>query len=89
MTPKEGPAETVYFSKASGLIVQTTAEQQGMAVTSKVGDYKEVDGVKIAHKMVSEGGAMNITITFDSIEQNVDIDKSKFDIPEEIKALQN
>lgn len=89
LTPKDGDAETVYFSKASGLITQTTGSQQGMEVTSKVGDYKEVDGVKIAHSIVSEGGAMNITITYDSIEQNVDIEDGKFDVPEEIKALQN
>lgn len=89
MTPAEGDAETVFFSKDSGLIVQTVGIQQGMEVTTTVGDYKEVDGVKLAHSRSSTGGQMNLIFSFDSIEHNVDIEDGKFDLPEEIKALQS
>lgn len=85
MTPKEGPATTYFFAKDSGLIVQSVGEAQGMEATTTIGDYKEVDGVKIAHS-ISTGGMMTIEITIASVENNVDIADDQFDVPEAVQA---
>lgn len=87
-TPKEGDPVTVYFDKESGLIRQRDQSQQGMMVSSKVEEYKEVGGVKVAAVMKSEGGMINPVITFATIEDNVDIPAEKFNLPDAIKALQ-
>ena len=77
----------MYFDKDSGLITQREGMQQGMVTVTKISDYKEIDGVKIAHRNESSGGQMNPIITFSSVEHNVDIDDAKFELPAAIKEL--
>lgn len=89
LTQEEGPASTVFFDKESGLIVQMiAATPEGGMATSTISDYKEVDGVKIAHEVSVEGGQFNLVISFNTVEQNVDIPASTFALPDEIKSLQ-
>jgi outer membrane lipoprotein-sorting protein len=91
LTPKGGGApQTVMFDKESGLIAGTKSTgADGMEVTAKFGDYKEVGGVKMAHSIMNEGGMMNVTITFETIENNPEIPADKFALPAEIKALKD
>ena len=49
MTPKEGSASKYFFDKESGLVIQTVGMAQGMESITTIGDYKDVDGVKLAH----------------------------------------
>ncbi len=85
MTPKEGTPTTYFFDKESGLLVQTTGMAQGMEAITTIGDYKEVDGVKIPHAM-SMGGMMTIEITIASVENNAEIADDQFDVPEAVAA---
>lgn len=78
--------ETYVFEKESGLLKQIQAMQQGVPSTITFGDYKEVDGVKIAHSM-NIGGQMDISIMTSEVKHNVDIPDGTFDLPAEIKAL--
>lgn len=88
MTPKEGESETLYFAKDSGLLLKMeTPGEMGMTSEIYPSDYKEVDGIKIAHKTEIDGGQFLIEITIDSIEHNVDIPADRFDLPDEIKQL--
>ncbi len=84
-TPKEGSPTNYFFDKESGLMVQSVAMAQGMEAVTTVGDYKEVDGVKIPHSL-SVGGMMTIEITIESVENNADIAADQFAIPEAVAA---
>jgi len=87
MTPKEGPPVTCFFDKKSGLLLKTALEAQGLTIESTLSDYKETDGVKMAHKVATEGGQFGMEITYESVKYNVDLPKDRFDLPDEIKAL--
>lgn len=94
MTSKEGGPVTLYFEKESGLLVKQETAQQGVSVTITIGDYKEVDGIKIAHRTVhkteTEGvqGSFETVTIIESVEHNVDIPADRFALPDDIKALQ-
>ncbi len=91
LTPKEGPIETRYFDKESGLAVKST-----MTVATPMGqipveilqsDYREVDGVKVSHRLMQIVQAQEVSITFDKIEHNVEIPADRFDVPEQVKEM--
>lgn len=87
LTPSEGSPQTCYFDKESGLLLKTEAERRGQTTTATLSDYKEVDGIKIAHKTVRAGGQYTFETTINSVEHNVDIPDDRFEFPDEIKAL--
>jgi outer membrane lipoprotein-sorting protein len=92
-TPKKGSPETRYYSKNSKLLVKTaTVAKTPMGeITTEVapGDWKEVDGVKQPHSMSMKQMGMEMKVTFDKIEQNVDLPADTFAMPAEIKALKD
>ena len=57
------------------------AQGQEMQITVVFGDYKDVDGLMIAHSMQIVGG-MGGNMVLSSIEVNVDVDDSEFMMPE-------
>lgn len=82
-----GDATTFLFAKESGLIVgREGAGMDGMPMLQLVGDYKEVDGVLVPHKMEMQG-AMTIEIVFEEIKHNTEIPEGTFDLPPTISAL--
>jgi outer membrane lipoprotein-sorting protein len=84
-TPAEGSPETWYFDAASGLLVRMDVERdtpQGkMAIQIFQEDYKDVNGVKVAHTVRQVNSAFTITIKFDEVKQNVPVDDAKFNKP--------
>jgi hypothetical protein len=91
LTPKSGPPMTKWFEKDSGLLVK-------MATTSKTpmgeiqsdtaySDYRKEGDLTVPHKMVVHVSTMELVMTVDSVNSNVDIPKDKFDPPAEVKAL--
>ena len=84
----EGDPTTIFFSKDSGLIVgqESVDPSSGMAALQKISEYKEVDGVKLPHKIAIEG-MMNIEISILETKHNQDIPSGTFDVPEAIAAL--
>jgi outer membrane lipoprotein-sorting protein len=74
-----------YFDKEIGLMVQTVAE----TVTTTYGDFKEVDGLKLPHKLASKGGKYNVEIIITSFKHNTEIPAEKFVLPPTIKELLN
>lgn len=87
LTPKEGEPQTMFFAKESGLLLKTVRSGEMGMMEIYASDYKEVDGIKIAHKTEIDGGQFRVEITIDSVEQNVPIASDHFVIPDEIKAL--
>lgn len=92
LTPKRGTPQTHFIAVDTGL---TLAEER--TVTVPIGqitvrlymdDYRPVDGVLYAHKVVQTvAGQMDITIVTESIEHNVDMPADRFAIPPAVAAL--
>ncbi len=72
-----------YFDQESGLQVRTVLSQGGQTLTTDIGDYQMVSGVKMPYSL-SISGAMPFPIEMKvkEIEVNVDIDQSLFELKE-------
>ncbi len=88
-TPADGEAVTHWFDKDSGLLIQTFGPGMGGPATTTYKDYKEVNGLTVAHSQAMEGANGPIEMTFESIEFNADIDAANFEVPAAIAALMN
>jgi outer membrane lipoprotein-sorting protein len=92
LTHKSGMAMTNFYSKKSGLLIRTDAtaftamgEIEGQVVFK---DYKKVgDLVLMPFQIVNSAAGMSMTMTFSEIKINVDLPKSTFEPPAEVKAL--
>ena len=87
ITSKESPAKTLYFDKETKLLVKMSSSMATgpggeMEVTTFLGNYKEKDGVKYPSVMKMKMMGQDVTITYSSIEHNVEIDDAVFAIPE-------
>lgn len=84
-TPPEGKVEKMYFDAVTGLLLRHDAERespQGVAkVESYFDDYKDVDGVKVPFTLKRVLPAFALTVKFDEIKNNVEIDNAKFAKP--------
>jgi len=74
--------EKSFYSVETGLKIKdvTTIEQgeQTMESSLKYGDYKEVEGVMMPHKITQQVGPQNFEISFTEIMINQDIPETKF-----------
>jgi hypothetical protein len=85
-TPTTGGLEKLYFSKSSGLLLQESRDVMtpgGKAAGEmRFEDYKEVDGVKIAHTMrMVKPAEVGMVLKTLSVQHNVEIDDAKFKRP--------
>jgi hypothetical protein len=91
LTPKTGTPITRWYDKQSGLLLKmslTSKSPMGeIQSDSTFSDYRKEGDVLMAHKVVSHVATMELVMTLDSVQANVDIPKEKFDVPEEVKAL--
>jgi hypothetical protein len=82
-----------YFSVGSKLQVGSKMTivdpaQGKMEIVSKISDYKEVGGVKVAHTTTADLPiGISLVTEIESYEMNGEIDKSLFELPEEIQEL--
>ena len=91
MTPKEGSPSTFYYEKESHLLAKVESVVESAAgripTESFLSDYREVDGIMIAHKITMHVMGQERVITVQSIENNVEMPQDRFMLPEDIKAL--
>ena len=80
-----GTTDKLFFDKQSGLLVRRDFERDspmGRTATQEFfTDYKEVDGVKVAHALRHLGAMGEVFIKFTEVKQNVPIDDGKFNKP--------
>jgi hypothetical protein len=93
MVSEDGQKLTNFYDKESGLLVRsaTIAKNQmgDMPVQSAFTDYRDVDGVKIAHKTIIDGAmGIQIVMTLDSVKLNSELPADAFALPDEVKKLQ-
>jgi hypothetical protein len=91
VTPKQGSPQTLYFDRDSGLILQTESTMvvsgQSIDVVSKPTDYREVDGIKAAFKMMQVVMGQERVLTLEKIQHNVELPADRFALPPAIKAI--
>jgi len=92
LTAKEGDTQTRYFAKDTllpiGLEMTVESQMGKVPVVMKIADYRDVGGIKYAHKLVRNEGPVTLEIQIDKIEPNAPIDPSVFELPPEIAKLQ-
>ncbi len=91
MTPMGDDPETWYFSRKSGLLVKlasvTNTQQGDLAMEIFFSDYKDFGGVLKPSKETQKAAGQEFTLTLDSVEMNVEIPASQFDLPAGVAAL--
>jgi len=84
---KEGKNETFYFDTLTGLLLRVDfeaedAEGEPVKMECVFGDYKEVGGLKLPHRLHLKRGAETMTMTFEKYFPNDPIPDSTFEPPE-------
>jgi hypothetical protein len=83
MKPKTGPSSKIYFDATTFLMIRQVATldipQVGpLEQTTDLSDERDVDGVKVPHKIVSSSSVQNFSVTVTSVVHNGAIDQTVF-----------
>lgn len=88
---KDDTKETRLFDKESGLLVgmrATTTSQMGdIKSETTFSDYRDVQGMKVPFKFVVKAMQTEMVTTIEKIELDAPIPASRFDLPDDVKAL--
>lgn len=93
MTPHEGTVETFFFDQASNLLVKigTVVENPNSPIPipleTFLSDYREVDGILIAHKLTRNAMGQEQEMIVESVEHNAEMPEDRFALPGDIQAL--
>jgi len=92
LTPLEGNPTAHFYDKKSGFLIKTAAKrvtQMGeIEAETLVDDYRPEGDIVTAHKLTNKFAGQEIQITVEKVEFNAEIGKDRFDMPDEVKALQ-
>ena len=81
LTSPFGPELTLYIDKKSKLLSRITFEDQGTLQTEEFSDYKDVGGIKVAHKRSSTGAGRLTQLDITKIEWDPKVDPAIFKKP--------
>lgn len=91
LTADDGPAETRFFDAETHLLVKTelTLELPVGSLPMEIfpGDYREVDGVLLAHEVRTTVVGQERVLTIQSIEHNVELPPDRFELPPAVQEL--
>lgn len=92
LTWKSSRVTTECYSKSSGLLLETRTKQSSQMgeidVVANLSDYRDIDGIKVPHKMTQSLMGMQQTMTTTSVSFGKQ-DPKAFELPPEIKALKD
>jgi zinc protease len=84
-TPAQGDPDKMYFDTQNWLLVRSVNSRHtpdGVAVfQAEVGDYKDVDGVKLPFSVHQTSAESSFTITFTEIHHNLELADGQFAKP--------
>lgn len=93
LTQEDGPPMTLFFDPDSYLIAKMTMDLETpmgiVPMESFPGEFREVDGLLLAHGGTVKLAGQERRMTIHSVEHNVDLPADRFELPEEIRALMN
>ncbi len=83
LKPKTGPSTKNYIDATTFLLVRqvVTADIPPIGTLEQTTDFsddKDVDGIKVPHKLVSSSSVQNFTVTLEKVEHNGTIDPALF-----------
>jgi outer membrane lipoprotein-sorting protein len=86
LTPKTGPTFRQYFDATTYALVRQVVKANIAPLgefeqTTDFSDEREVDGVKVAHKLTSTSAAQNFTVTIEKVQHNTALDQTLFSKP--------
>ena len=84
-TPVTGDPQKLYFAADTGLLVRMDSDnetpQGKMSFEVYFSDYKDVDGIKVAHSVRQVTSAFTIVMKLSEVKHNVTVDDAKFAKP--------
>jgi hypothetical protein len=83
LKPKTGPSTKNYIDATTFLLIRqvVTADIPPIGTLEQTTDFsddKEVDGIKVPHKLVSSSSVQNFTVTLSKVEHNGTLDPTLF-----------
>lgn len=83
LKPKTGPSTKNYIDATTFLLIRqvVTADIPPVGTLEQTTDFsddKEVDGIKVPHKLVSSSSLQNFTVTIEKVEHNGSLDQTLF-----------
>ena len=91
LTPKEGKPITQYYDKQSGLLFKSTTVRTtpmgDIAAEVLLDDYQKEGDMLSPHKVINKAAGQEFQVRITSTEVNADLPNSRFDLPDDIKAL--
>jgi hypothetical protein len=86
LTSKTGPPIRQYFDATSFELVRQVVKANipplgEFEQTTDLSDEREVDGIKVSHKLVATSPAQNFTVTIDKVQHNGALDQTLFAKP--------
>jgi hypothetical protein len=92
LTASDGDTQTRYFAKDTllplGVQMVVQSPMGKLPAEVEMSDWREVGGIKYAHKIQRKEGPQTIQIVIDTIELDPALDPATFALPPEIVALQ-
>jgi outer membrane lipoprotein-sorting protein len=81
--PKTGPSSKNYFDASTFMLFRQVATLDippvgALEQTTDLSDERDVDGVKVAHKIVSTSNVQNFTVSVTKVEHNGALDQTLF-----------
>lgn len=76
-----GPEVTLFIDKKTKLVSRITFEDGGVVQTEEFSDYKDVGGIKVAHKRSSTGQGRTTQLEITKVEWNPKVDPAIFNKP--------
>lgn len=93
LTSDDGPPLTMFLDRESYLPVKFVMDLETpmgvVPLETFPGDFREVDGLLLAHRGRVNIAGQERSMTIKSVEHNVDLPADLFDLPDEIQALPN
>jgi zinc protease len=84
-TIPDGGVDKMYFDRQTGLVVRVSGKRYANGAPADfredLGDFRDVDGVKLPFFLEQKTGDSSFTIQIDEVHHNVDLDDSEFAKP--------
>jgi hypothetical protein len=91
LTPNEGSPETRYYEKNSNLLVRVvmpvTTPNGAVTLDMSLGDYRDEGGLLTPHSITQKLPNTEVVVKIESVRHNEEIPDSRFDLPDEVKAV--
>ncbi len=86
LKPKTGPQVKQFYDAGSFMLIRQVVTLDvppvgSLEQTTDFSDEREVDGVKLSHKLVASSSAQNFTVVISNVEHNAAIDQTLFAKP--------